>query len=297
MVLMHLVIAGASGFLGSHLTRQLRDHGHEVTTLTRGEPEKASQSPWRPDRGEVDHALVDRADVVVNLAGSPTLGNPHSKTWQRNLQESRVSTTRTLAEAIAASSTPPAFLAGNAMGWYGDHGDALVTEESDTRGDALLSKVSRAWQEAAIPAEGKTRICFLRTAPVLDGSAPPLKQQKLQFKLGLGGKLGDGHQYFPMISLRDWLSAVEFLVTSDVSGPVNLCAPETPTNAEFTRALADAVHRPAFLPAPAVVLKRAAGPLAPELLGSVRAAPQVLLDAGHEFADHDIRDVIATALA
>jgi uncharacterized protein (TIGR01777 family) len=294
---MHLVIAGASGFLGSHLTRQLRDHGHEVTTLTRGAPEQASESAWRPDRGQVDQAVIDRADVVVNLAGSPTLGNPHSKTWQRNLRESRVSTTRTLAEAIAASDSPPSFLAGNAMGWYGDHGDELVTEEADTRGDALLSKVSRAWQEAAVAAEGVTRICFLRTAPVLDGSAPPLKQQKLLFQLGLGGKLGDGHQYFPMISLRDWLSSVEVLADSDLSGPVNLCAPETPTNAEFTRALADAVHRPAFIPAPKAVLKRAAGPLAPELLGSVRAAPQVLLDAGHEFADHDVRDVLATALA
>lgn len=294
---MHLVIAGASGFLGSHLTRQLRDHGHEVTTLTRGEPQQASESAWQPDRGQVDQAVIDRADVVVNLAGSPTLGNPHSKTWQRNLRESRVSTTRTLAEAIAASDSPPSFLAGNAMGWYGDHGDELVTEEADTRGDALLSKVSRAWQEAAIAAEGVTRICFLRTAPVLDGSAPPLKQQKLLFQLGLGGKLGDGHQYFPMISLRDWLSSVEFLADSDLSGPVNLCAPETPTNAEFTRALADAVHRPAFIPAPKAVLKRAAGPLAPELLGSVRAAPQVLLDAGCEFADHDVRDVLATALA
>ena len=294
---MHLVIAGASGFLGSHLTRQLRDHGHEVTTLTRGEARRPTESAWRPDRGQVDQSVIDRADVVVNLAGSPTLGNPHSKSWQRNLEESRVSTTRTLAEAISASTSPPAFLAGNAMGWYGDHGDELVTEEADTRGDALLSKVSRAWQEAAIAAEGATRICFLRTAPVLDGSAPPLKQQKLLFQLGLGGKLGDGHQYFPMISLRDWLSAVEFLADSDVSGPVNLCAPETPTNAEFTRALADAVHRPAFIPAPKAVLKRAAGPLAPEILGSVRAAPQVLLDAGHEFSDHDVRDVLATALA
>jgi uncharacterized protein (TIGR01777 family) len=294
---MHLVIAGASGFLGSHLAEQLRDHGHEVTTLTRGAAPGPRESSWRPDRGEVDQSVIDRADVVVNLAGSPTLGNPHSKTWQRNLRESRVTTTRTLAEAIAASPSPPAFLAGNAMGWYGDHGEARVTEESDTRGDSLLSRVCRAWQEAAIAAEGKTRICFLRTAPVLDGSAPPLKQQKLLVQLGLGGRLGDGHQYFPMISLRDWVGAVEFLATHDVGGPVNLCAPETPTNADFTRALADAVHRPAFLPAPKAILKKAAGPLASEVLGSVRAAPQVLLDAGHQFADHDVRDVLATALA
>ena len=293
---MHVVIGGASGFLGSHLTNQLRDHGHEVTTLTRGEATRAEESAWRPDRGQVDQAVIDAADVVVNLAGSPTVGNPHSRAWARNLEESRVTTTRTLAEAIAASPTPPAFLAGNATGWYGDHGDELVTEQADTRGDSLLSRVSRAWQEAAAPAEGRTRICYLRTAPVLDGSAPPLKQQRLQFKLGLGGKLGDGHQYFPMISLRDWLSAAEFLLDSDISGPVNLCAPQTPTNAEFTRALADAVHRPAFLAAPKLVLEKAAGPLAPELLGSVRTSPKVLLEAGFDFADHDVRDVIATAL-
>lgn len=294
---MHVVIGGASGFLGSHLTDRLRRGGHRVTTLTRREATGSDESAWRPDEGQVDQAVIDSADAVVNLAGSPTVGNPHSKSWRRNLQESRVTSTRTLAEAIAASPTPPAFLAGNATGWYGDHGDELVTEATDTRGDSLLSQVCRAWQGAAIAAEGVTRICFLRTAPVLDGSAPPLKQQKLLFQLGLGGKLGDGHQYFPMISLRDWVSAVEFLLTSDLSGPVNLCAPETPTNAEFTRALADAVHRPAFLPAPKAVLAKAAGPLAPELLGSVKAAPQVLLDAGFNFADHDIRDVIATALA
>ena len=293
---MHVVIGGASGFLGSHLTSRLREHGHEVTTLTRSEATRGDQSAWRPDRCEVDQALIDSADVVVNLAGSPTVGNPHSKSWARNLEESRVSTTRTLAEAIAASPTPPAFLAGNATGWYGDHGDELVTEASDTRGDSLLSKVSRAWQGAAAPAEGCTRVCFLRTAPVLDGSAPPLKQQKLQFQLGLGGKLGDGHQYFPMISLRDWVSAAEFLLDSDISGPVNLCAPQTPTNAEFTRALGQALGRPAVLPVPRLALRVVFGELSQALLDSRRVVPGVALETHYEFRYPGLSAALAACL-
>lgn len=294
---MQVVIAGATGFLGSHLAARLRELGHTVTALTRRSPQGPDQSRWRPEDGIVDTGLIGSADVVVNLAGSPTLGNPHSAKWRAALRDSRVSSTRTLAQAVAAAIDPPALLAGNASGWYGDHGDQVVTEQSDSRGDALLTSVCRDWQAAAESAVVRgARVCFLRTAPVMDGSQPPLKMQKLQFRLGLGGRLGNGRQYFPLISLRDWVGAVAFLLESDLAGPVNLCAPETPTNADFTRALADAVHRPAVLTAPEFVLTRAAGPLAPEVLGSLRLAPRALLDAGYRFADHDVRDVLAAAL-
>ena len=134
---MRVVIAGASGFLGTHLSDHLRVHGHEVTALVRREPTSARESHWDPSTGKVDAALVGRADAVVNLAGASIAGNPHSKKWSTEVLESRVSTTRVLADAIAASERKPAFLAGNGIAWYGDHGDAPVTEESDTRGDGL----------------------------------------------------------------------------------------------------------------------------------------------------------------
>lgn len=295
---MHVVMAGASGFLGTALRRALDARGHDVTRLVRRPPRSDDESQWDPYAGVVDQDLVGSADVVVNLGGTPTAGNPHSKRWAEDLLRSRVVTTRVLAEAVATAGGGPSYLAGNGISFYGDHGDQVVTESSDSRGDALLTRVTRAWQEAAQPAvDAGARVCVLRTAPVLDRASAPLKQLIPLFKLGLGARLGNGRQYFPSISRRDWVGAVAFLAESPtVAGPVNLSCPEAPTNAEFTAALASALHRPAVLRAPAFVLRPGAGQMAPELLGSVRPRPQVLLDAGFEFADHDITAVVAAAL-
>ena len=292
---LHAVIAGSSGFLGTHLTERLRADGHRVTRLVRGEASADDESRWDPYAGKVDHDLVADADLVVNLAGASTVGNPHSARWARELRESRVTTTQVLADAVAAAPAPPAYLAGNGISFYGDHGAQVVTEETESRGDALLTTVTRDWQAATTPAvEAGARVCVLRTAPVQDRRSAPLKQLLLATRLGLGTQLGDGRQHTPMISLRDWVGAVAFLATADdVSGPVNLCCEQSPTNREYTQAIADAVHRPAFLKVPAAVLRRAAGAMAPELLGSVNARPQVLLDAGYAFRDRDVDAVVA----
>jgi len=296
---MRFVIAGGSGFLGSHLTGHLRASGHEVTQLVRRTPTSPDQSQWQPADGLIDADVVAAADVVVNVAGSPTVGNPHSSRWARELRESRVDTTRLLAETIAATGGSPAFLAGNAVGYYGDHGSEPVTEASDSTGDSLMARVTREWQAASEPAAASgARVCVLRTAPVMDRSAPPLKQLRVLFKLGLGARLGDGLQYFPMVSLRDWLGAVTALATDEqAEGPFNICCPETPTNAEFTRALARLVSRPAFLVAPKRVLTVAGGDAAPELLNSMNVRPQALLDRGYGFSDRDVTSVLATGLA
>ena len=295
---MRFLIAGASGFLGSRLRASLVGAGHDVTSLVRRAP-GPGEARWDPYAADLDPAAVESADVVVNLAGSPTLGNPHSQKWAEELRKSRVTTTRVLAEAIAASTRRPAFLAGNGISFYGDHGDEPLTEAADTRGDAFLTSVAIDWQAAAQPAvDAGARVCVLRTAPVMDRASAPLHQQLLLFRAGLGGRLGNGQQYMPMISLRDWVGAVTFLGEhDDVAGPVNLCCPATPTNAEFTAALARAVHRPAVLQVPAVVLRPAAGRMAPELLGSVRAVPRVLEDAGFRFADRTVAEVLASATA
>ncbi len=296
---MRVVIAGATGFLGTHLTDHLRVHGHEVTALVRREPTSAHESRWDPRAGTLDAAVVARADAVVNLAGASIAGNPHSKKWADEVLESRISTTRLLARTIAAAERPPAFLAGNGISWYGDHGARVVTEETDTVGDAFLTRVSREWEEAASEAsDAGARVCLLRTAPVMDRTSPPLKQLRLLFQLGGGARLGSGEQFMPMISLRDWVGAVGYLAESrDVSGAFNLCCPHAPTNAEFTATLAAAVHRKAFLAVPSAVLKVAAGDLAPELLGSINARPAALERAGYDFEDEDVREVLAAALA
>jgi uncharacterized protein len=294
----HIVVAGASGFLGRHLVEALRARDHTVVKLVRRTP-GSDESRWDPGSDVVDGQVIEDADVVVNLAGSPTIGNPHSKRWAHNLRESRVTTTRTLAAAIAGSQRKPSFLAGNAVAIYGDHGPHQVTEAGDSRGHSLMTEVTREWEAAAAPArDAGARVCILRTAPVLDRSSEPLRSLRRLFWLGLGGKVGSGEQYFPVVSLRDWLGGVVHLAEHpDASGPFNLCSPETPTNAEFTRALARAVGRPAFVPVPSPLIRAGAGPLAPELLGSVNLVPQGLVDAGYEFRDRDVTAVIAAGLS
>lgn len=293
---MRILIAGASGFLGSRLRNSMALAGHEVTSLVRRTP-GPGEAHWEPYDGILGAALVENTDIVINLAGSPTLGNPHSKKWADNLLHSRVTTTRVLAEAIAASSRRPAYLAGNGISFYGDRGSELLPETAPTSGDAFLTEVTRQWQAATQPAlDAGSRVCVLRTAPVLDQSSAPLKQLLLQFKAGLGGKLSSGEQYFPVISVEDWVAAVMFLAEHDeLSGPVNLCCPQTPTNAEFTAALAALVHRPAVFRVPGPVLKVVAGRMAPEALGSIRAVPEVLLDADFRFADRDVTEVLRAA--
>jgi uncharacterized protein (TIGR01777 family) len=296
---LNVVIAGASGFLGSHLGRELARRGHAVVALVRRPTSAPDESSWDPYAGRYERYVIERADVVVNLAGSPTIGNPHSDRWATNLRESRLSTTRTLAEAIADSDRVPAFLAGNAIAWYGDHGGEVVTEASDSRGDSFLTGVTREWQDVATPAaDAGARVCFLRTAPVIDRAGAPLKQLRILTRLGLGARLGSGTQHMAMVSLRDWVGGVAHLVENgEVSGPVNLCAPQTPTNAEFTAALARAVDRKAFLVVPELAIRIGAGRLAPEALGSLNLRPEVLEASGYRFEDRTVHEVVRAGLS
>jgi len=295
-----VLIAGSSGFLGTALRERLAERGHDVVRLVRREA-GPGESSWDPYAGRLDQEVVDTADVVVNLAGAPLLGNPHSGAWARRLRESRVVTTRLLAEAVARSHTSgvgghPAYLAQNGSGWYGDHGATVLDEEAGTRGDAFFTELTRAWQDATTPAvDAGARVCVMRTPPVVDRRNPPFKQMWPLFRLGLGGRVGDGRQYFPVISTRDWVAAATHLVEGEGSGPFNMCCPTTPTHREFTDALAQRLGRRARLSVPARLVDVAAGRFGSEVVSSFRLEPAALQADGFEFADEDVRDVVATA--
>lgn len=295
---MRFVIAGGSGFLGQRLSSRLTRDGHKVVRLTRRTAAQNDESSWDPVNGQLDKGLIEAADVVVNLAGSPLAGNPYSDGYRHNLFQSRVRTTDVIARAIAASERKPAFLAQNGSSFYGDQGDRILTEETESAPGGILTDVTKAWQAATVPAsESGARVCVMRSAPVLDGSGGSLQPILMVFRTGLAGPLGDGEQYFPVISLDDWVRAAVHLATNDESsGPYNLVAPFTCTNAEFTRALSRKVHRPAVLRAPKFLIKAAAGQQAGELLGSFRVSPARLMAEGFEFQQTDLDSLLDTAL-
>jgi uncharacterized protein (TIGR01777 family) len=200
---MRLVLAGASGFLGTAWRDHLAREGHEVVRLVRGEAMSASESHWDPYAGQVDRALIESADVVANLAGAPLAHWPWTEAYKRTFLDSRVVTTRTLAEAIAASDRKPAFLAQNGVAGYGDQGDVPLTEESASTADTFMGGVTRAWQDAAGPAaDGGARVVVMRTSVILDKRGGALKPLLLAFKAGLGGPIGSGEQYFSTIHAR-----------------------------------------------------------------------------------------------
>ncbi|MEO6604783.1 MAG: TIGR01777 family oxidoreductase [Aeromicrobium sp.] len=294
---MQVVIGGASGFLGTALTEHLRSGGHTVTQLVRS-GSGAETSRWDPAAGVIDQALIDAADAVINLSGASISRWPRTRAYRQELLDSRTSPTSVIAQAIAKSPTPPAMLSASAMGFYGgDRGDEVLTESSSP-GTGFLADIVQAWEAAAAPAVETTRVVFLRTSLVLDKRGGLLKLMQVPFKLGGGAKLGPGTQYMSLISLQDWLRAVQFLLESPTaSGPFNLTMPQARTNAEFTDALGDALHRPTFLTAPSFALKVALGSgIAKDLLGSLRLSPKALTDAGFEFEQPDLQSTLEAAL-
>lgn len=294
---MQVVIGGASGFLGTALTDHLRSSGHTVTRLVRsGSADDASR--WDPAAGVIDQGLIDAADAVINLSGASISRWPRTRAFRQELLDSRTSPTSVIAQAVAKSPTPPVLLSGSAMGFYGgDRGDEVLTEASSP-GTGFLADIVQAWEAAAAPAVETTRVVFLRTSLVLDRRGGLLKLMLVPFKLGGGAKLGPGTQYMSLISLHDWLEAVQFLLESPTArGPYNLTMPQSQTNAEFTDALGDALHRPTFLTAPSFVLKAALGHgIAKDLLGSLRLSPKALTDAGFEFEHPDLQSMLDAAL-
>ena len=293
---MLIVVAGASGFLGTALTAELTAQGHLVVALRRSlHPVKPEE--WDPSRGLVDHDLIARSDVVINLSGSPISAWPRTAKRKHAILRSRVECTATLADAIAAAANPPVFLSASGMSWYGTDRGSDVLRESSTAGQGFLAGVAHAWEAAAQEAiDAGARVVFLRTSLVLNRAGGALKIMKVPFSFGLGGRLGSGRQYFSHISLRDWVGAAVHLINSDVHGGVNMANPNPVTNREFTRALGRALKRPAFIPVPAWALRFVLGSIADDLLGSLRLEPQALLESGFKVHDATIEATLQNAL-
>ena len=285
-----IAISGASGLIGTALVGHLRSEGHTVQRFVRREAKSPDEISWDPISGFVDLSALEGIDAVIHLAGVGVGDKRWTAKYKAEILNSRLLGTTTMAAAVAQVK-PAVFISASAVGWYGESGNRAVVE-SDRAGDDFLATVCREWEGAADLA-GDIRTIKIRTGLVLDPTGGALGKLIPLFRLGLGGRLGSGQQWWSWITLHDEIRAICHLLESEVSGPVNLTSPNPVTNQEFTAALARAMHRPAVFPVPAFALKIAMGGFSSEVLGSKRVVPNVLQEDGFSF---DYPHVI-TALA
>jgi len=272
-----IAITGASGLIGTALVGHLKAEGHTVQRLVRRAVVAPDEIAWDPQTGYVDIEALRGVDAVIHLAGVGVGDKRWSKKYKSEILNSRLLGTTAIAKAVAEVK-PQVFISASAIGWYGESGNRAVVE-SDRVGDDFLAAVCREWETAADLA-GSVRTVKIRTGLVLDPTGGALGKMLPLFRLGLGGKLGSGKQWWSWITLHDVIRAISFILDSKIEGPVNLTAPNPVTNQEFTSALARAMHRPALFPAPALGLKIALGGFSSEILGSKKVIPQKLTDSG-----------------
>ena len=296
---MRVAISGASGFLGTALTRELQAARHEPVALVR-RPPRGGEVQWDPAL-PLDPARLAGCDGVVHLAGKNIAGRWTEK-FKREVRDSRVHGTRTLATAAAESyrqtGQPRVLVSASGVGSYGDRGDELLTEESSP-GTGFLAEVCQQWEAATAPAsEAGVRVVCLRIGVVLARNGGALKPMLLPFLLGLGGRVGSGKQFWSWVALEDVIGAMVFVLqNADVRGPVNVVAPNAVHNEEFVRALGKALHRPAIFPLPEFAVRAALGKMGQELLlTSARALPAKLQAAGYNFRHQQLEEALRAAL-
>ncbi|MGB5107273.1 MAG: TIGR01777 family oxidoreductase [Candidatus Zixiibacteriota bacterium] len=285
---MRITITGANGFIGSYLTDYLDQHGHDLTLLVRrrfDSPRK--QLLWNPPAGEIDRVAVDGQDVIINLAGKNVAADRWNDRVKREIIDSRVVATELIGRTIEASSIKPSVLLNaSAVGCYGSHRSSDYITEQTPAGPGFLAE-SCVKSEAAtkIAEDAGVRVVTLRTGIVLDSDGGAVQRMLPFFRLGLGGKIGSGRQIMSWVALVEIGPIIEHILeTQSIYGPVNLTAPNPVSNAEFTRALGKALHRPAILPVPGFVLKLLFGEMAEEaLIGGAKVIPQKLLDSRYKF--------------
>lgn len=297
---MRVLVSGSTGLIGEALVAGLLADGHQPVRLVRSAPpDDLPSARWDPAGGTIDDDALEGIDAVVHLAGEGIADARWTDEQKQRILQSRVDGTTLLAERIAAATHPPAvFVSGSAIGFYGDRGDEVLTEASGP-GDGFLADVVRAWEASTAPVPSPpTRVVHIRTGIVLSGDGGALAPQLPFFKLGLGGRIGSGTQWWSWISIDDMVGALLWLLTGDVAGPVNMTAPGAVRNAEFTEVLGRVLRRPTILPIPKPALwLRLGRELTEELLyASQRVEPTVLTEHGYRFRHPDLEGALRSAL-
>ncbi|MEV6325252.1 TIGR01777 family oxidoreductase [Nocardia sp. NPDC051787] len=295
---MKVVIAGSSGLIGTALVAALRRDGQDVARLVRRKAAGPDEFAWNPTRAHLDERALRGADAVVNLCGASVGGRRWTGSFKQELRDSRITPTDVLADAVVAANVPVLLNASGVHYYGGATGDRVVTETSSA-GSGFLATLCRDWENATEPAAAAgVRTVLLRSAVVLSRTGGMLGMLQPLYSLGLGGRLGNGRQYTPWISMADEIGAILFALTHDtVSGPINVAGPAPVTNAEFSRALGRALNRPTPLVVPSFVLRALVGELAQEaILHGPRAIPTALEEAGYQFQHPTIGAALAAAV-
>jgi len=296
---MRVLISGASGLVGTELQKQLIAQGHTPVVLVRGKAIQANQVHWNPATGEFDHTVLETIDAVVNMAGATTGKLPWTRKYKKELIQSRIDSTRTLAQAmVKATNKPKVFVSGSASGFYGDSGDTMLTETAP-RGEGFLADLAVAWEREAMKAPNGVRVVLARTTMVLSRKKGALGRLLPILRAGVGGKLGNGKQWWAWISLPDEARAIIHLInTESAIGPYNLTAPEPATCKELIQELGKALKRPTLIPVPAFALKLAFWEGAQELLlCSQKMSADRLLSTGFVFEHPTLKSACSWVVA
>lgn len=291
---MQVLIAGASGLIGTALAASLRADGHDVRRLVRRLTAAPDEVGWHPERREA--LPLTGVDAVVCLNGAPIPIRRPTQALKRRLRASRIGPVATLANAVATSERRPPLIAASAVGYYGDTGEAIIDEAAPS-GSGFLAGLCLDWEAAAEPARAAgARVVALRSGVVLAGQGGFVARLRPFVRMGIAGRQGSGRQFVPWVSLADEVRAIRFLLDSDLSGPVNVTAPHPVRNAELVTTFAQLMHRPAMIPTPGVALRLLLGEFAADVLGGQRAVPGKLTTAGFAFYDTDVEATLRAIL-
>jgi len=295
---MRIVVTGSTGLIGSRLVPALRADGNEVIRLVRRAPRAPDEVRWDPAQGGIDTAALGHIDAAVHLAGAGIGDHRWTESYKREVMQSRVSGTTTIATALATlDPLPRVLVSGSAIGFYGDTGDAVVDEDTP-RGDGFLADVVEAWEHSADPARrAGVRVVHPRTGLVVAKEGGTWARLTPLFRLGLGGRIGSGCQYWSFVSISDEVRALRHLLTDEsLSGPVNLTAPNPLTNAAATKVMGELLHRPTIATVPGFALRAALGEFAFDVLAGQQVVPRKLTDAGFHFEHPRFEDAFAAIL-
>ena len=296
---MRILISGSHGLVGKALISELTKNGHEIVSLVRHASEGTSEIEWHPNQGSIDSERVGGFDVVVHLAGESIASGRWTDEKKRKIRESRVMGTTLLSQSLARSSKPPAvFISASAIGYYGNRGDELLNEKS-APGNDFLAEVCVAWERATGEAEARgVRTVHTRFGIILDQEGGALAKMLTPFRMGVGGRIGDGKQWMSWIALVDVIQGLQFVIEhNSITGPVNFVAPNPVTNSEFTKSLGDALSRPTLFPMPSFAARLAFGEMADALLlSSAKVEPKRLQQSGYRFEFENLQPALAAIL-